>query len=229
MMPLTLGLFYGIFAPLLVVQGLALLFIPAMLNTGAKVPSVGKAIYCYLLQTVGITLMSLSGIPALWSVLASASFSTSIYLLLLITFTIGGLIFLWHDSISHTIDEASRGIPHTIYFYSFKLLGFLFMVLSALYMIYIMLMFPAQEGSWWVLPAIILAYGFLLSWCTRWPRDHTDMFERSPMIRPPTPPVHPMMKAPPVVAPVKAAPTMPKPKLKGPVVPPKKRKSNLIA
>ncbi|MBI1812937.1 hypothetical protein HY285_05160 [Candidatus Peregrinibacteria bacterium] len=185
-----LNLVYGIVATVGVLELLTLGFIPALLQRDATPKAVGKAIYCYLMQMFGILLMTLSGLPAVGSVLAGLSYSSSVYLALLIIFTLGGLIFLWHENVSHAIDEASRAVPFAIYYYTFKTIGFVLMSTTLLFLILTMLLHQIElEPTWWVSPTIFFFYGGLLSWSTRWPYGHHLNFENSPLsLRPPPPP-----------------------------------------
>ena len=58
------GIVYGLVLPLLVLHVIAMLFIPGLAASGVKVMGLGKAIYCFLLQALGILLMTLGGLPA---------------------------------------------------------------------------------------------------------------------------------------------------------------------
>ena len=125
------GIVYGLILPLVILHLIAVLFIPVMVSgTGAKVVGSGRAIYCYLLQALGVLLMTLGGLPAVYGVLAREPYDSSTYLALLIVFSAGGLTFLWHDHLVRTVDSASRSVPHAIYFFTFKVIGYLLTLLS---------------------------------------------------------------------------------------------------
>lgn len=178
----VVGVFYGLLLPVALLLIITLMFIPSVvLGGGGKVMQVGKAIYCYLLQAVGIMLMTLGGLPAIYGVLARQPYESSTYLALLIVFATGGLTFLWHDHLARTVDGASRAVPHAIYLYTFKVLGYIMMVLSAVSIVLTLLLgsdIPAAD--WWVMPLMLLLYGILLSWCTRFDQKGLKTFQSMP-------------------------------------------------
>ncbi|MBI3619420.1 hypothetical protein HY213_05310 [Candidatus Peregrinibacteria bacterium] len=206
----TAELAFGIMAAVGVLELLTLGFIPALLQRDAAPKLVGKAIYCYLMQMFGILLMTLSGLPAVGSVLAGLSYSSSVYLALLIIFTLGGLIFLWHENVAHTIDDASRAVPFAIFYYTFKTVGFVLMSSTVLFLILTMLLHQTElDPTWWVSPVLFFLYGILLSWSTRWPYGHHLNFENAGVgLRPtPPPPLPPQPRPAPAAA--VSLPTMP--------------------
>ncbi|MBI3331769.1 hypothetical protein HYZ99_02305 [Candidatus Peregrinibacteria bacterium] len=165
----VVGVFYGLLLPLVILHIITLLFIPSVvLGGGGKVMSVGKAIYCYLLQAVGILLMTLGGLPAIYGVLARQPYESTTYLALLIVFASGGLTFLWHDHMARGIEGGARAVPHAIYLFTFKVMGYIMTLLSAMSLLLTLLLgTQAPTVDWWVMPTILLLYGLLLSWCTR--------------------------------------------------------------
>lgn|SRR3989338_8341028 len=165
----AVGIFYGLILPFMLLQIITLLFIPSIvLGGGGKVFSVGKAIYCYLLQSVGILLMTLGGLPAIYGVLARQSYDSTTYLALLIVFAVGGFTFLWHDHLARTVDGTARAVPHAIYLFTFKMLGYLMSMLSGISLLLTILLGSQNPtAEWWVMPTILLFFGLLLTWCTR--------------------------------------------------------------
>lgn len=183
----VVGIVYGLVLPLVVLHVIAMLFIPGLAGSGVKVMGLGKAIYCFLLQALGILLMTLGGLPALYGVLAREPYESTTYLALLIVFTAGGLTFLWHDNLARTIDAPSRAVPHAIYFFTFKVLGYLLTLLSAVSLLLTMLLGTADTtGRWWIMPVLLLAYGLLLSWCTRHDGDIAKGFSSTPSVKSPS-------------------------------------------
>lgn len=175
------GAVYGLVLPLLLLNLIALLFIPSLMRGGVQAMSVGKAIYCYLLQIVGVLLMTLGGIPAIYGVLARETYTSNTYLALLIVFACGGFTFLWHDHTVRMTDAPSRAVPHAIYVTLFKLLGYLLTLVSALSLLLTMLLgYDTVLPNWWIMPSITLFYGLLLTWCTR-SENGTSAFQSSPM------------------------------------------------
>src|SRR3989344_1694294 len=181
------GIVYGLVLPLLVLHVIAMLFIPGLAASGVKVMELGKAIYCFLLQALGILLMTLGGVPAMYGVLAREPYESTTYLALLIVFSAGGLTFLWHDHLARTVDAPSRAVPHAIYFFTFKVLGYLLTLLAAVSLLLTMLLGTADmTGKWWIMPVILLGYGLLLSWCTRSDADIAKGFSSTPSVKSPS-------------------------------------------
>ncbi len=169
----NVGLLFALQLPLYILLLLAFLFVPSILTAGARSLSVGKAIYCFLMQGVGVVMMSMGALPALYSVLANKvvgqqPFTTNTYLGLLIVFAVGGLIFLLHEHLARTVDEPSRAIPYAIYFFTFKIIGVLALLFGCMGLLLSMLFGIANTtAGWWIMPTIILLYGLVLSYCTR--------------------------------------------------------------
>ncbi len=181
------GLVYAVLLPLVLLPLFALLCIPSLLTAGARPAAVGKAVYCYVLMAVGIVLMSVSGIPALYAVMEKLvtgqdRFTTEVYVSLLLLFAGGGLTFLWHETMGATVDEASRRVSGTIFWYLWKMVGYVLMLLALLSFFLTMLL--AREsfaGTWWIMPLLLFLYGTLLSWVTRSSTPVPQDFRTAPM------------------------------------------------
>jgi hypothetical protein len=190
------GLFYAVLIPLVFVQVMALVFIPSMMSSGAKALHVGKAIFCYAMQGLGVVLMSISGLPAVYSVLIGAPLMGNIYLGLLIIFAIGGFLFLRFEHKASNIDDASRLVPYALFFYTVKFVGAVLVVGSLLSLTFSMLTLGnLMLPDFWIIPTLFLLYGMLLSACTKWPRLHPQNFQNNTMKKPPMAPVKPTMVA----------------------------------
>ncbi len=175
-----------ILLPLAVIITFSIALIPCLFSQGAKVGAVIKALYSYLLQSVGIALMSAGALPAVYGVLEKFSlgverFSAEMYLALLIVFSCGGLTFLWHEQVAERIDDASRRVPALLFWYTFKAIGFILMLAGLLSMIMTMLLTRPLAGAWWISPVVIFFFGLLLSWCTRWPITTATTFHSLPI------------------------------------------------
>lgn len=166
---------------------LALILVPSLLLPGARPSACAKAAYCYLLQAGGIVLMTAGGLPAVYGVLEKFSlgienFSARMYLALLILFACGGSTFLWHERIAERIDDASKKIPALLFWYTFKLLGYVLTLTSGLSLFLTMLLSrPPLSPTWWTASLVTLLYGMLLSWCTRTPAPAPQQFKSAPM------------------------------------------------
>ncbi len=179
-------LFTFVLLPLGVLLTMAIALIPCLFSQGAKVGAVIKALYCYLMQSVGAALMTAGALPAVYGVLEKFSigverFSAEMYLALLIVFSCGGILFLWHEQIAERIDDASRRVPALLFWYTFKALGMVLFLVGLLSTVVTMLLTRPLAGTWWLSPVVILLYGALLSWCTRWPRGGSSSFQSMPI------------------------------------------------
>lgn len=173
--------------PVMVIGALSILLLPALLQPGAKPAAVARALYCCLLQAMGVAVMSIGGLPAVYGVLRKFStgveqFGPEAYLAFLILFCAGGITFLWHEQATEDIDDASKRIPILLYWYAFKVLGYLLVLYSGLSILLSMLLVsPPLPMTWWITPLVLFLYGILLCWCTRSPADIPSSFSSLPM------------------------------------------------
>lgn len=198
MEPLVTGLGFAsmfslLIVPLAIVQLFAVLFIPSMLVPGAKPMAVGKAVYAYTMQTVGIILMVGGAFPALYGVLQKLVYpeelyTTEIYIALLVLFATGGLLFLWHEQMAQSVDEMSRRVTAALFWFFWRAVGALSLIFAVLSLLLTMLLTPQPlEPDWWIIPVLTLAFGWLLCYATRMPKAAV-MRSGSPFTpRPPAP------------------------------------------
>ena len=152
--------------PVLLLQLFAMLLLPSLLKPGISAHQAGRAIFSYLMQMLGIILMTVSGLPALYSVLAGQGFSSLAYTGLLLVFATGGLVFLWMDGIIRMIDVHSKAIPETMFFFTWKATGLLSLLYGILTLVINITLQPLILPSWWIIPVITIGYGIILSWFT---------------------------------------------------------------
>ena len=158
-------MFYILFLPIMAIQLFALLAIPVMLRPGLRTLEVGKALFSYASQTAGILLMSLGGLPTLYSVLASEPLTAGTYTALLLIFAVGGLTFLWHDSALHHIDAAAKAVPRMIFACAWKFLGLLIVLFSLLSLVLNLTIGGAVPSQgWWIMHVALIFYGILLTY-----------------------------------------------------------------
>ena len=104
------------------------------------------------------------------------------YLAFLILFAFGGITFLWHETMAQSIDDASRKVVAAIFWFSFKLMGYLLMLFGVLSLFLTMLLSPVGLApAWWVTPVLVFLFGLLLSWCTRDELNGSPRFQSSLM------------------------------------------------
>lgn len=163
------ALVYGIVLPLVLVQLLALLFIPSMLAAPTKARAVGEAIHCYCIQSFGVMLMTVGSLPTVYSVLAGISYTGGTYFGLLLIFAAGGGLFLWQDQRASRLDSAARAVPAAIFFLTFRILGQVTLVLALLSFLLSITMGSTDLVGWWVMPVLMACYGGLVAWCTKGP------------------------------------------------------------
>lgn len=177
----VIGIFYGLVMPLLVLHIFALFFIPSLLKEGtSNVTEIGKAAYCYLAELLGLLLLTIGGLPTMYSVLAGRPLSDAKYVALLLIFAVGGLIYLWHDSLVESVNASARKVPSALFFFTVKLIGFLAVTFSALSLLLTIIL---QQGplpqDWWVMHTVVFIYGVLIWWCTSFDEGGRDLFSRS--------------------------------------------------
>lgn len=172
-------LVYGMVIPMLVLQFIAVLLVPSLIADSSDIRASGKAIYCYLAQSIGGILMSIGGILTLHFVLSSIYVAGVASTALLLLFGAGGLIFLLHDSIAQSIDEKTRMVPFVITMYTWKFIGLMSILASALsFVLKILVSTQALENSWWILHLILIGYGILLLVITKDPPKHQSILSR---------------------------------------------------
>lgn len=167
MMFQSVGLLGGLFLPLIVLLLFAILVLPGVLHGSGKPHAIGKAAYNYLAASLGIVLMSAGGLPAVYAVFARQPLSTGSYTGLLLVFAVGGLTFLWHDARLEKSDSASKALPASLFFFTWKFIGLLVSLFAGLsFVLRIIARTDTGASDWWVIHLIMLLYGLLLSWFT---------------------------------------------------------------
>lgn len=164
-----IGLSYGLMLPVIILVLFTLVCLPAVFRPSSRAEAIGKAAYCYLAQMLGVLLMTAGGLPALYAVCTGNPLTEITYVGLLMIFAIGGLIFLWHDAVLHTIDAPSRAIPGTIFFITWKFIGLLVTAFAALSFVLKLILADTREPNWWTVQLIMLAYGLTVSWFVLYP------------------------------------------------------------
>src|SRR3989338_7794840 len=173
-----IGVFYGVLLPLVLLQFLALLLIPTLLHHKGDAVESGKAIYCLLLEGLGLILLTAGGIPTIYSVLSGSLLQDRQYLALLLIFAVGGLLFLWHDHLMLSVDKSVRALPQAILFFGVRLIGIATIVFSILSLVLaVLLRQGALEPNWWILHTIVFIYGTFLWWCTSFDHLGKDLFK----------------------------------------------------
>ncbi len=161
------GMMYGILVPLTITLVLSTVIGASMLQKDARPREIAQSLFCYLMMSLGVLLMSAGALPTIISVLAGVKLSGATYFTLLIVFSAGGMLFLWNDALVHAIPERSRMVPETIYIYLFRIIGHLLLFLWLLSLVVSMLNGLPEEKGWWIMPIIMIIYGGLFVWCTR--------------------------------------------------------------
>lgn len=169
---------YGVLLPLVLVQLFALLCIPSLMAAPAKARSIVDAIHCYLMQGLGVLLMSVGALPTVFSVLAGVSYPGGTYFGLLLVFAAGGALFLWQDNRSRGLDAASKAVPGAIFFGILRLIGQTSLILAGISFLLSITLEATTVPGWWMMPVLVAVYGALLTWCTKspsTPRAHTTL------------------------------------------------------
>lgn len=159
-----LSLLLGILFLLLI---FSLILATSLTREAAKPLAVGEAVYCYLVQSVGIILMSIGAVPTLYSVFSRAPLQSLTYAALLFVFSIGGLIFLWHDYLASKLPSAARAVPEAIYLSTWKFIGFTLLVFALLSIILNILLRSVLYPSSLALHGVLALYGLTLWWSTQ--------------------------------------------------------------
>lgn len=152
------------------------LFIAAMQQKDAKPADVGTGVFLVLMQTVGTVLMSIAGLPAVYSVLMRQGLSMGTYMSLLLMFAVGGVLYLLSEEKLRQAG-ASAKIPLGIIHVLWKITG-LIAFLAGFLSLASQVLIAGPETALWSLPmhGTVLLFGFLLLWCTKEPRKKKGWF-----------------------------------------------------
>lgn len=163
-----MGLFSLLLGLLFLLLIFSLILATSLTREAAKPQAVGEAIYCYLVQSIGIILMSIGALPTLYSVLTRAPLQSLTYSALLFVFSIGGLVFLWHDYLVQRLPSSSRTVPAAIYLSTWKFIGFALLLFALLSLILkILLLRGAVSPPSFALHGVLALYGLILWWSTQ--------------------------------------------------------------
>lgn len=145
--------------------GIAMLSI-AVSRDGGTPAERTRAIYCIIMECIGILLMTAGALPALYAVFSVQPLSQITYVGLMFVFAIGGLLFLRHDAYLQQLNTTARETAETIFFYTWKLMGTLTVVFTGLSLFVHSITATAQADGWWVAHLTMLLYGLILCWFT---------------------------------------------------------------
>lgn len=156
----------------------SLILATSLAQEAVKPQAVGEAIYCYLVESVGIVLMSIGAVPTLYSVFARTPLQSLTYAALLFVFSIGGLIFLWHDYLANRLPPHARAVPEAIFLSTWKFIGFTLLVFSLLSIILNVLLRSSLPSFSLALHSILALYGLILWWSTQYPSPSQEFSKK---------------------------------------------------
>lgn len=175
-----IGMFYSVTVPCLLILLLALILLASASTPGAKAGHVARAAFHYILQGIGIVLMTVGAIPTLTSVLGGPPYPGRVYMSLLWVFLVGGALFLWNEQGTQKIDHASVAVVHALFVTTVKMIGYIVALFSGL-AILIQTALGVYPAHWWVSPVVLLLYGVLLFWSAKESEAADPSFQSSPL------------------------------------------------
>jgi hypothetical protein len=161
----NVGLSYGWSMPVLLLIGLALLSV-AISRDGGTAAARTRALYCHLMEFIGVLLMTAGALPALYAVFSLQPLSQITYVGLLLVFAAGGLLFLWHDARLGEIDPAARETADALFLNAWKLMGMLVVIFTGLSLLLRVMLASDHTNGWWVMHLTMFLYGLVLCWFT---------------------------------------------------------------
>lgn len=159
------GLSYGWSMPVFLVVGLALLAIAVSHDSGKPGQKL-RALYCHLMEFIGVLLMTAGALPALFAVFSMQPLSQITYVGLLLVFAAGGLLFLWHDARLQEVDASARETADALFLNVWKLTGVLVVVFTGLSLLLRLMLATDRTDAWWVMHLTMFLYGLILCWFT---------------------------------------------------------------
>jgi len=182
----SIGIFYSVMVPCLLLLLLAIILLVSGSTPGAKAGQVMSAAFHYIMQAIGIVLMTVGAIPTLTSVLGGPPYPGRVYMSLLWVFLVGGSLFLWNEQCTQKIEHASLAVVHALFVTTVKTIGYVIALFSGLALL-IQIALGQYTSHWWVSPVILLLYGILLFWSARESETADHSFQSAPL--------HPVHKA----------------------------------
>jgi hypothetical protein len=161
----NVGLSYGWSLPVLLLVGLAVLSLAVARDGGTSAKRI-RALYCHLMEFVGVLLMTAGALPALYAVFSAQPLSQITYVGLLFVFATGGLLFLWHDARLGEIEPAARETADALFKNAWKLMGVLVVIFTGLSLLLRVLLAADRADGWWVMHLTMFLYGLVLCWFT---------------------------------------------------------------
>jgi len=161
-----IGVFYSVTIPFLLLALFALILIANTQAQGAKTGKVALAAFHYLMQGVGVILMTIGALPTLVSVLGGPPYPGRVYMSLLWVFLVGGALFLWHEQCAQKIERASVIVVHSLFVTTVRTVGYIVALFSALSML-ITVALGQYSAHWWVSPIVLFLFGSLLYWSAK--------------------------------------------------------------
>lgn len=174
------GVFYSVTVPCLLILVLALILIASTSAPGAKAGLVTLAAFHYIMQGIGIVLMTVGAIPTLVSVLGGPPYPGRVYMSLLWVFLVGGALFLWNEQCTQKIEHASLAVVHVLFVTTVKTVGYVVALFSGL-AILIQIALGQFAPHWWVSPVVLLLYGILLYWSAKESEAASPSFQSAPL------------------------------------------------
>jgi len=158
---------YAIVLPLITLALLFLLCVPAFMRSSARPMDIARAAFHCLAQSVGIVFMIAGSLPALQVVISNQALNATMYMGLLTVFAVGGLLFLWNEVQLKEMGVAAKEIPETLYFYTWKFIGLIVVLVSGISLM-LNLLFSPQDflSGGWMSHVIMFFYGMLISFFT---------------------------------------------------------------
>lgn len=150
----------ALYIPLSVAVAFGLLFIPSLLVQGAKPENVGKAIGCYMMKTLGVVLVIMSGMQLVSSLIALTLPETPLLLALTLLLVIGIGIMVHESRVLATLDEASVMVPRLVYSHTCEVMGALIAIGASLSLIVTFIV--TQDTAGWESAATLLILGITL-------------------------------------------------------------------
>lgn len=150
-----------IYVPTGVFLAFALLMTAGLHVTGAKPEGVAKSISCVILKTLGLILVSLSGVQIGYGLIAMSLPATQTLHALVLLFAVGAGMIIHESRLASSIDKASSTVANLVFCYSCKVIGCFIAIVSALSLMMTFMLTKSLSGA--EMPATLLLLGSLLS------------------------------------------------------------------
>lgn len=148
--------------PILLVFVIGLFFLASTATQSKDPKQVFSAWLQVVMKAAGALLMMFAVFMTIIALLDSLSYGTELFVGLVLSFSVGGILFLWSDQRLREMADEFTKVPSAMYNVLFTAIGYLLVTSSGLLFSTLVASNATSEPYWWYFPVIILLFGILI-------------------------------------------------------------------